>query len=289
MAINILTEPQDPPISGDFTRDQAIQRSNETPMVSILTDWESTASAPLAKQGAFIRHAANTFQVQSSDEAISGSVTAGLNYIIATESAGVITLAWATTLAGYSYNPAYGGVYDSSGNQALRDLCYLDGSDYLRGMSSGEDINTYYLANGTMFAGYNIIGGNDLFVGHNLTAGYNIIGENDLFAGHNLIAGNNLIVGNNLDVVNDLVVNGSFTPGGSTSGNFSLGVTTWTIPRGVYSFSSPSSSSIYVEINVNGWKRLGSIALATTQVMSDGINYRVSNLVGTQTVYWRKH
>jgi len=150
MAINILTEPTDPPIAGDFTLDQAIQHAAETPQLSILTTWESTGAAPAAKQGAFIRHAGNTFQVQASDEAISGSVTAGLNYVIATESAGVITLAWATTLAGYSYNPAYAGIYDSSGNQALRDLCYLDGSDYLRGMSFGEDFNTVYLADGSI-------------------------------------------------------------------------------------------------------------------------------------------
>ena len=63
MAINILTEPTDPPIAGDFTRDQAIQHAAETPQLSILTTWESTGAAPAAKQGAFIRHAANTFQV----------------------------------------------------------------------------------------------------------------------------------------------------------------------------------------------------------------------------------
>ena len=253
MAINILTEPTDPPIAGDFTLDQAIQHAAETPQLSILTTWESTGAAPAAKQGAFIRHAGNTFQVQSSDEAISGSVTAGLNYIIATETAGVITLAWATTLTGYSYNPAYGGIYNVGGSQALKDICFLDGADYVRGVGAGKDFNTYYLANGTMFAGHN------------------------------------LIVGNDLDVGNDLVVNGSFTPGGSTTGSFSLGVTSWTIPRGVYSFSSPSTSSIYVEINVNGWKELVNLAGTSTQVMSDGINYRVRNGYGTQTVYWRKH
>ena len=157
MAINILTEPTDPPIAGDFTLDQAIQHAAETPQLSILTTWESTGAAPAAKQGAFIRHAGNTFQVQSSDEAISGSVTAGLNYIIATETAGVITLAWATTLTGYSYNPAYGGIYDSSGKHALRDVCYLDGASYTRGLAIGNDLNNISLANGNISLANGII------------------------------------------------------------------------------------------------------------------------------------
>lgn len=141
MAINILTEPTDPPVSGDFTRDQAIQHSNEVPNLSILNLWGSTASAPSAKQGAYIRHAGNTFQVQGSDETISGSPAAGVNYIIATESAGVITLAWATSLTGYAYNPAYGGIYNGSVAQVLRDVCFLDGTSYVRGFSNGHDFS----------------------------------------------------------------------------------------------------------------------------------------------------
>ena len=152
MAINILTEPQDPPISGDYTKDQNIQHSNEVPMLSILSDWESVAAEPLAKQGAFIRHAGNTFQVQGGDEVISGTPAQGLNYIIATESGGVITLAWATSISGYSYNPAYGGIYNGAGQQVLRDLCFLEGSDYIRGVAFGEDYNSYRLADGAIYA-----------------------------------------------------------------------------------------------------------------------------------------
>lgn len=160
MAINILTEPQDPPVSGDYTLDQAIQHACEVPQLSILTGWETTASAPSAKQGSFLRHAANTFQVQSSDESISGSPVAGINYIIATETSGVIALAWATSLTGYSYNPAYGGIYDSSGNQALRDICYLDGTDYYRGMCFGEDFNAVRLSDGRVMANEIVLTGN---------------------------------------------------------------------------------------------------------------------------------
>lgn len=157
MAITILTEPANPPGVGDYTRDQLIQQSNETPMLSILTDWESTATEPLAKQGAFIRHAGNTFQVDTADEAISGSPVAGLNYIIATESAGVITLAWATSIAGYTYNPVYGGIYNVSGNQALKDICSYDGVFYLRGTSLGQDHNIIYLSNGDLIFYGNIL------------------------------------------------------------------------------------------------------------------------------------
>ena len=150
MAINILTEPADPPGSGDYTRDQAIQHSAEVPNLSILSGWESTGAEPVAKQGSFIRHAGNTFQIQSSDATISGTPTAGLNYIIATETSGVITLAWASSITGYSYNPAYGGIYNGAGLQALRDILYLDGADYNRGMTFGEDYNSYRLADGSL-------------------------------------------------------------------------------------------------------------------------------------------
>ena len=134
MSINILTEPANPPISGDFTRDQAIQQACETPNRSILTDWEDKTAEPEAKEGAYIRHAGNTFQVQTGDESISGTMTTGINYIIATESSGVITLAWASSLSGYTYNPAYGGFYDSSDNQALADVCFYVDSEYTRGL-----------------------------------------------------------------------------------------------------------------------------------------------------------
>lgn len=158
MAINILTEPQNPPIAGDYTLDQAIQHAAEVPQLSILTGWETTAAAPAAKQGAFIRHAGNTFQVQGSDESISGSPASGINYIRATEAAGVITLAWVTSTTGYAYNAAYGGIYNGSGQQLLRDVCYLDGALYIRGVCQGMDFNSYVLANG----GYSV--GDDLTV-----------------------------------------------------------------------------------------------------------------------------
>lgn len=153
MAINILTEPQNPPITGDYSKDQAIQQSCEIPDRSILTLWEDTASTPAAKQGAYIRHASNTFEVQSSDEAISGSLTSGINYIVATESAGVITLAWATSTTGYSFNQAQGGIYNGSGQQLLRDVCYVDGSDNIRGIVAGMDFNSFTLADGSYHIG----------------------------------------------------------------------------------------------------------------------------------------
>ncbi len=140
MAINLLTEPSDPPVEGDYTLDQAIQHAAETPQRSIFSSWEGTSSTISAKLGAFIRHAGNTFQVQSSSESISGSLAAGVNYIIATESSGVITLAWSQDVSGYAYNAAYGGIYDGSGNQALRDVVYLDDTDYVRGRGTGAGL-----------------------------------------------------------------------------------------------------------------------------------------------------
>lgn len=146
MAINILVEPQNPPIAGDYTLDQAIQQACETPAGTILTLWEDTVSVPAAQQTSFIRHAGNTFQVQGSNESISGSLTAGINYIEATESAGVITLAWVTSTTGYAYNQAYGGIYNGAGKQLLRDVCILSGSLYNRGFSYGHDFDDIYIS-----------------------------------------------------------------------------------------------------------------------------------------------
>jgi len=259
MAINILTEPTDPPIAGDFTLDQAIQHAAETPQLSILTTWESTGAAPAAKQGVFIRHAANTFQVQGSDEAISGSVTAGLNYIIATETAGVITLAWATTLTGYSYNPAYGGIYDSSGNQALRDLCYLDGTDYNRGMSYGQDFNSYRLANGNVKL-IEILGG--------------------------------VSIGGATDLKGALLLSESTSEGSEVV----AGGGEWIIPRGLYSITTNFANIARSQIYVNGFWRLtetidsGTYGRPGVQIYSDGSNSKIRIDGGSGvTIYWRKH
>ena len=109
-----------------------------------------------------------------------------MNYIIATETAGVITLAGATTLTGYSYKPAYGGIYNAGGPQALKDICFLDGADYLRGMSFGEDFNYVRLANGNVIAtgGINFTSditiSGDIIIGNYITHGKAITSTNRL-------------------------------------------------------------------------------------------------------------
>ena len=172
MAINIMTEPNDPASSNtDWTQITSINAATEVPKLSILDNWESTGSEPVVVQGCFLSHASNTFKVESANESISGSPASGLNYIVATESGGVITLAWTQTITGYAYNPAQGGIYNGSGQQLLRDVCYLDGSDYVRGFCFGMDFNTVFYANGDLYLANDLTVGNDLTVVNSLSVG----------------------------------------------------------------------------------------------------------------------
>jgi hypothetical protein len=266
MAINILTEPANPPIAGDYTLDQAIQHAAEVPQLSILSGWETVGAAPVAKQGAFIRHAGNTFQVQSADETISGTVTAGINYIRATETAGVIALAWVTSLTGYAYNPAYGGIYNGSGQQILRDITLLEVTDYIRGMSFGEDFNYIRLANGSVYIDGAITFPTDLTVDGTLTS--DSVTSSSITSPTDLTIGSNILIGGSAGSIS------SFT---LSSGNF------FTIPQGIYLISR-ESTCWYGFRDLGGGDRY---QLATT-VFSDGTSRYYWYGVGSFTFYYRR-
>lgn len=176
MAINLVVEPGTgtPIDSSDYNAQNNLISACEVPRGSILDDWTATSAEPLIKQGTYISHAGNTYQVDTADEEISGSCSSGLNYIVLTLSGTVITAAWATSIYGYSWNPAYGGYYDTSGNQALLDACYLDGTAYhrVRGLNG---FNIYYTANGRFHVETSILTSltveDDLSVGGDVIAG----------------------------------------------------------------------------------------------------------------------
>lgn len=141
MAINLVPfgTAGAPITSGDYDAQNNNIAANAVPMLSVLSGWATTGAAPAIKQGAFIRHAGNNYKVESGDESISGAPASGINYIELTLAGTVITAEWVTSLSGYSYNPAYGGIYNGAGQQIIRDICLLDGTDYIRGLSNGMD------------------------------------------------------------------------------------------------------------------------------------------------------
>jgi hypothetical protein len=173
MAITLLTQPTTgaPITSADYTSQNDLISANQVPNLSILTGWETVGAAPAIKQGSYIRHAGNTYEVDTADEAISGTPSAGVNYIALTLSGSTITAAWVTSITGYSYNPAYGGIYNGTGLQLIRDVVRLDTGNYIRGMGFGQDFNYIYYADGQFYAGsdYNITG--DIIAGGGVTSG----------------------------------------------------------------------------------------------------------------------
>ena len=106
MAINLVENPNTsaPVDNDDWSKMYNNLVAGAVPQGGILTDWDSTTAAPSLAQGAFIRYEGNLYQVDGSDEAISGSPASGLNYVVLTLSGTTLTAAWATSISGYSYD-----------------------------------------------------------------------------------------------------------------------------------------------------------------------------------------
>lgn len=137
MAITKITPPSatTPILAGQYTQQNKKINANtegHAPDDFVLTDLVSTVAAPLIGIGCYIRHAGNSYQVDTADEAISGSVSAGLNYVKLTVSGSVLLASWVTSFSGHLYNEAYGGWYAGTTTQILPQGVYLDGTTYNR-------------------------------------------------------------------------------------------------------------------------------------------------------------
>ncbi len=104
-------------------------------------------------------------------------------------------------------------------------------------------------------------------------------------------------VGGDISVDGGMTIDGSLLPTeDTTTGSQTLSPgSSWIIPRGIYSFIGPNVSSydLDVEVYINSaWGAIGTLRYTvTTQVISDGSNYRVHNDSDDEsfTFYWRKH
>lgn len=168
MAINKVPEPQPAAPKIDDTSYNAQNNLigiNEIPERSKLDNWGQTATEPVIKQGTYIYMSGNTYAVETSDEAISGSPSPGINYIELTITGTVITAAWITDVSSYSFNPQQGGFYNGL-KMVMPDICYLDGTDYNRGVSINNSLNNYVIADGSVsYAGGLNTRGSDINTG----------------------------------------------------------------------------------------------------------------------------
>lgn len=136
MAINKVTQPDPttPVVFGDFTQQNEIAKANSVglaPAATIVKGFASTTAPVVIAQGAYIYQAGEVYVVQSSDEPITGTISAGLNYIILTVSGSTLTASWGTSFSGYTFDEAYQGWYSGT-TQILPQGIYLDGTTYNR-------------------------------------------------------------------------------------------------------------------------------------------------------------
>jgi len=109
-----------------------------SPGRQVLTDWTSTATGAQIAQGTYFMHAGSMYLTETSNETITGTIAAGINYIKFSVSGTTLTAAWTNSLTGFSYNPAYQGWYDSGGDQLFFNGIYLDGTNYRRAVASNN-------------------------------------------------------------------------------------------------------------------------------------------------------
>jgi len=285
MAITLVPEPTTgaPITSSDYDLQNALIAANEVPDLSFLTDWELDAAEPLLKKGVNIYNSGNTYIIDTADEAISGSPSAGLNYIELTLSGSTLTAAWVTSTTA-TFNPAYGGLYTGAGKQHLPDICYLDGADYIRGRSMGMDYNFIYLANGNFL----ISGGFDSLGADINTSG----GDLDTDGGNIEIGSGNVNIG-----IGELVIDSdNFPSAPSTSSTSITSGSSWVVPKGIFFISmTPSSSPTFdIERDSGTWDLIhrysSQSAPVTATLPSDGTNVRIrfASGSGTITIKWIK-
>lgn len=139
MAINLITQPgATVPYSGsDYIQQNLLINAALAQGDEVLTDWAESTAAPAIKQGVYFYHSGNSYQVQDSDSSISGTPVSGANYIGLAESGGVLTASYVTDISGYTWNPAYNGLYDGT-TLIIRAVTYLIGSAYHRGLGADK-------------------------------------------------------------------------------------------------------------------------------------------------------
>ena len=110
-----------------------------------LIEWD-TIIVPKIAQGVYIQHGGALFQVNDSDESITGAPVNGRVYIKLTRAGNVLTAAFVNSAVGYSWNYVYNGFYHADGTQLLPYILWKTAAGYkkfsLEGLENIFDITS---------------------------------------------------------------------------------------------------------------------------------------------------
>ena len=122
MAITKVGAMTDPPVAGDYAILQAkldaYAKQVGTPGM-ILTEWTNTTTAPKIAMGSYITHGGTLFIVDTEDFAVPAPAGDGTYYLKVAVSGATLALSWVASIAGYTWNAIYNGLYHSDESQIL--------------------------------------------------------------------------------------------------------------------------------------------------------------------------
>ncbi len=130
MAITKVGAMTDPPVAGDYTILQAKLDAYAKQIGNqgmILTQWTNTTTAPKIAMGSYITHGGTLFVVDTEDFVVAAPGN-GTYYLRVAASGASLAVSWVASLAGYTWNAIYNGLYDGSENQILPYMLIKSGA-----------------------------------------------------------------------------------------------------------------------------------------------------------------
>ena len=124
MAITKLISPNTsvPVVEGDWALAMAQMTALKTIMSGnqmVLTEWINTTTVPKLALGAYLHHLGSVYVVDTEAFAIEAPVTNDTYFIRLAVDGESLAVTFITDISGYSWNPAYNGMYHNDGYQVL--------------------------------------------------------------------------------------------------------------------------------------------------------------------------
>ena len=122
MAITKVGAMTDPPVAGDYAILQAKLDAYAKQIGNqgmILTQWTNTTTAPKIAMGSYITHGGTLFVVDTEDYAVPAPAGDGTYYLKVAASGATLALSWVASIAGYTWNAIYNGLYHADESQIL--------------------------------------------------------------------------------------------------------------------------------------------------------------------------
>ncbi len=175
MAINLITQPgaTTPIGNDDYTQQNLLINGALAQGDEVLTSWADTVTEPSIVQGTYFYHSGNLYQVDSADEAISGTISSGVNYIVLSVSGTTLTASYTTDISSYTFNPAYNGLYNGT-DLVIKAVTYLIGTANIRGTSINKTMDGMFMLSDGSFvssAGQFNLGDKDIVTTGDISSG----------------------------------------------------------------------------------------------------------------------